>query len=32
MEGHAAEVVGDGRSARALIEPFDLLVVDWMLP
>src|ERR687893_2901818 len=33
-EGYAAEVVGDGRSAlgRALVEPFDLLVVDWMLP
>ena len=33
-EGYAAEVVGDGRTAlaRALVEPFDLLVVDWMLP
>ncbi len=33
-EGYAAEVIGDGRSAlgRALVEPFDLLVVDWMLP
>jgi DNA-binding response OmpR family regulator len=33
-EGHAAETVGDGRSAlsRALAEPFDLLIVDWMLP
>ena len=33
-EGHAAEVIGDGRTAlaRALAEPFDLLVVDWMLP
>jgi DNA-binding response OmpR family regulator len=33
-EGYAAETVGDGRSAlaRALAEPFDLLVVDWMLP
>ena len=33
-EGYAAEVVGDGRSAlaRALVEPYDLLVVDWMLP
>jgi DNA-binding response OmpR family regulator len=33
-EGHAADVVGDGRTAlaRALVEPFDLLVVDWMLP
>lgn len=33
-EGYAAEVVGDGREAlaRALVDPFDLLVVDWMLP
>jgi DNA-binding response OmpR family regulator len=33
-EGYAAETVGDGRSAltRTLAEPFDLLVVDWMLP
>jgi DNA-binding response OmpR family regulator len=33
-EGYATETVGDGRSglARALSEPFDLLVVDWMLP
>ncbi len=33
-EGYAAEAVSDGRSAlaRALAEPFDLLVVDWMLP
>ena len=33
-EGYSAEVVGDGRTAlaRALVEPFDLLVVDWMLP
>ncbi|CAA9454301.1 MAG: hypothetical protein AVDCRST_MAG02-1337 [uncultured Rubrobacteraceae bacterium] len=33
-EGYAAEVVGDGRGAlaRALVEPLDLLVVDWMLP
>src|ERR671917_2908015 len=33
-EGYAAEVVGDGRSAlaRALVETYDLLVVDWMLP
>src|SRR5919112_857170 len=33
-EGYTAETVGDGRSAlaRALAEPFDLLVVDWMLP
>ncbi len=33
-EGYAAETAGDGRSAltRALTEPFDLLIVDWMLP
>jgi DNA-binding response OmpR family regulator len=33
-EGYAAETAEDGRSAltRALAEPFDLLVVDWMLP
>ena len=33
-EGYATEVAGDGRSAlaRALSEPFDLLIVDWMLP
>ena len=33
-KGYAAETVGDGRSAlaRALAEPFDLLIVDWMLP
>src|SRR4028118_733477 len=33
-EGYAAEVVGDGRMALApaLVEPFDLLVLDWMLP
>src|SRR5215208_7145565 len=33
-EGYAAEVAGDGRSAlaRALSEPFELLIVDWMLP
>jgi len=33
-EGHVAETVGDGRTAlsRALVEPFDLLIVDWMLP
>src|SRR4028118_950554 len=32
--GGAAEVVGNGRAALAwaLVEPFDLLVVDWMLP
>ena len=33
-EGYAAEAVHDGRTglSRALAEPFDLLVVDWMLP
>jgi DNA-binding response OmpR family regulator len=33
-EGYAAEVASEGRSAltRALTEPFDLLIVDWMLP
>ncbi len=33
-EGYATKTVGDGRSglARALAEPFDLLIVDWMLP
>ncbi|MDP8926760.1 MAG: response regulator, partial [Actinomycetota bacterium] len=33
-EGYATETVGDGRSAltRALADPFDLLIVDWMLP
>ena len=33
-EGYTAEVVGDGRTAlaRALVEPFDLMVLDWMLP
>ena len=33
-EGYAASSAGDGRSglARALAEPFDLLIVDWMLP
>ncbi|MGH3088802.1 MAG: response regulator transcription factor [Rubrobacteraceae bacterium] len=33
-EGYAPETTGDGRSAlaRALAEPFDLLIVDWMLP
>ena len=32
-EGHVAETATDGRTAlaRALVEPFDLLVVDWML-
>jgi DNA-binding response OmpR family regulator len=34
VEGYRAEAVGDGRSAlaRALAEPFDVLVLDWMLP
>ena len=33
-EGYAVETERDGRSAlrRALAEPFDLLIVDWMLP
>ncbi len=33
-EGHAVETAFDGRTAlaRTLAEPFDLLVVDWMLP
>jgi DNA-binding response OmpR family regulator len=33
-EGYATETVEDGRSAlaHALAEPFDLLIVDWMLP
>ncbi len=33
-EGYAVETVGDGRAAlaRAMSEPFDLLIVDWMLP
>ncbi len=33
-EGYTTEIVGDGRSAlkQALAEPFDLLIVDWMLP
>jgi two-component system OmpR family response regulator len=32
--GYVAETALDGRSAltRALVEPFDLLIVDWMLP
>ncbi len=32
--GYTAETAHDGRSAlaRALVEPFDLLIVDWMLP
>ena len=33
-EGYATEAVGDGRTAlsRALVEHFDMLIVDWMLP
>ena len=33
-EGYSAQTVGDGRSALALAlaEPFDLLIVDWMIP
>ncbi len=33
-EDYVVETVGDGRTAlaRALAEPFDLLIVDWMLP
>ena len=33
-EGYNAEVYSDGRSALAcaLSEPFELLIVDWMLP
>ena len=33
-EGYFAETAHDGRSglSRALAEPFDLLIVDWMLP
>ncbi len=33
-EGYAAEAVYDGRSglARASAEPFDLVILDWMLP
>ncbi len=33
-EGYSAETALDGRSglSRALAEPFDLLIVDWMLP
>ena len=32
--GYVAETALDGRAAltRALVEPFDLLIVDWMLP
>jgi len=33
-EGYSTQRLGGGRSAlaRALTEPFDLLIVDWMLP
>jgi len=33
-EGYAAETARDGRTAlsRVLADPFDLLIVDWMLP
>jgi DNA-binding response OmpR family regulator len=33
-EGYVPETAADGRAglARALAEPFDLLIVDWMLP
>jgi DNA-binding response OmpR family regulator len=33
-EGYAVETTGDGRSglARALLEDFDLVILDWMLP
>ena len=33
-EGYTTETVGEGHTAlaRVLVEPFDLLVVDWMLP
>jgi DNA-binding response OmpR family regulator len=33
-EGYSAEAALDGRSglSHALAEPFDLLIVDWMLP
>ena len=33
-EGHSVEAAFVGRAAlaRALVEPFDLLVVDWLLP
>lgn len=33
-EGYAAETVRDGKTAlaRALVDSFDLLIVDWMLP
>lgn len=36
LEGHDVHVLHDGDQARALLidrrEPFDLLIVDWMLP
>ncbi|HZG64551.1 MAG TPA: response regulator transcription factor [Rubrobacteraceae bacterium] len=34
QEGYTVKIAGDGRSALtlALAEPFDLLIVDWMLP
>ena len=33
-EGYVAETAGDGRTglSRALVDSFDLLIVDWMLP
>ena len=33
-EGYAVETAGEGRSglARALLEDFDLVILDWMLP
>ncbi len=33
-EGYAVETAGDGRDgfARAAADPFDLLILDWMLP
>ncbi len=33
-EGYAAETAGNGREGltRALSDPFDLLILDWMLP
>jgi two-component system OmpR family response regulator len=32
--GYSVEAANEGRSAlaRALVEPFDVLIVDWMLP
>jgi DNA-binding response OmpR family regulator len=34
QEGYTVKTAGDGRSALtlALADPFDLLIVDWMLP